>query len=99
VAACSAAMCHMIDVYRDDRPFCVIYLLRVCVVSNDRHFQSVCAPQSAADHGDLASLIPSHLYSIGMGHRSPNDKLDYRRDSSLLTNNSIAHIIHFGPPR
>jgi len=98
VAACSAAMCHMIDGYRDDRPFCVIYPLRLFVVSNDRQFQSVCAPQSAADQGDLASLIPSHLYSIGKGHRSPSGKQDYRRDSTLLTNNSIARIIHFEAP-
>ena len=58
VAVCGAAMCHMIDVYQDDRPLRALHLLRVCVVSNDRYFHCACLPQSAADHVDLASLVP-----------------------------------------
>ena len=38
----------------------------------------------------------SEIYSVGIDHRQPTDKRDYRRSSSLMLSEFIAHIILFG---
>jgi len=52
VAARGAAMWRSIDVFNKDLSLCVIHVLRVCIVSNDRCLSSACRPQSAADLTD-----------------------------------------------
>jgi len=55
VAARGAAMWRSIDGFNDDLSLCVIHVLRVCIVSNDRCLSSACRPQSAADLADHAA--------------------------------------------
>ena len=55
VAARGASMWRSIDDFNDDLSFCVIHVLRVCIVSNDLCLSSACQPQSAADLADHAT--------------------------------------------
>jgi len=55
VAARGAAMWRSIDVFNDDLSLCVIHVLRVCIVSNDRCLSSACRPKSAEDLADHAT--------------------------------------------